>query len=368
MTDDAVSSASVLIVDDTIENLRLLSNMLAEHDYEARPVTSGEQALRAAVQSPPDLILLDISMPGMNGFEVCQQLKADERTKDVPVIFLTAYSDMKHKIQAFEMGGVDYITKPFQIEEVLARVRTHIALRQAQMELKHSYDRLRTLENLRDDLVHMIVHDMGSPLTALRLRLDILKRSSHGLDAESLEDLDESHESVLALSRMTHDLIDVSRLEQGQMPLTLALHDLSELAREVATLMAPLDREKSIEVESSVTVDANCDRAIVRRIIENLVSNSIKHTPSGSSVEISLGRADGFVRVTVRDAGKGIPDEAREMIFEKFGTVEARHERRYHSAGLGLAFCKLAVEAHGGRIGVDSNDGSSNQFWFELPD
>ncbi len=167
--------ASVLVVDDTVENLRVLSDLLGEQGYEVRAVTSGRQALQAVEHDPPDLILLDITMPDMDGFEVCRRLRATEWSKDVPVIFLTALTATADKLRAFDAGGVDYVTKPFQFEEVLARVRTHVALRRAQTALADSYKGLRALEQLRDDLVHMIVHDMRSPLTALQIDLNLLK-------------------------------------------------------------------------------------------------------------------------------------------------------------------------------------------------
>ena len=170
--------ASVLVVDDGIDNLRLLSDLLGEQGYEVRAVTTGRQALQAVEHDPPDLILLDITMPEMNGYEVCQRLKAKDRSKDVPVIFLTALTETADKVRAFDAGGVDYVTKPFQFEEVLARVKTHVALRRAQADLADSYTRLRALEQLRDDLVRMVVHDMGSPLQALLINLLLLKERS----------------------------------------------------------------------------------------------------------------------------------------------------------------------------------------------
>ena len=185
MNQDACTVASVLVVDDTIENLRLLSDLLGEQGYEVRAVTSGRQALQAVEHDPPDLILLDITMPEMDGYEVCRRLKATERSKDVPVIFLTALTDTADKVRAFDAGGVDYVTKPFQFEEVLARVKTHVALRRAQAALADSYTRLRALEQLRDDLVHMIVHDMRSPLTALLHRPPLAEAPAAALSEDS---------------------------------------------------------------------------------------------------------------------------------------------------------------------------------------
>jgi two-component system, sensor histidine kinase and response regulator len=367
MNQEAVPPASVLVVDDTIENLRLLSSMLEEHGYEVRPVTNGRQALQAVERDPPDLILLDITMPEMDGYEVCRRLRATERSKDVPVIFLTALTDTADKLRAFDMGGVDYITKPFQFEEVLARVKTHVALRRAQVALAESYKRLRALEQLRDDLVHMIVHDMRSPLQTLLISLELLQGVAAALGEDSQEDLETAIGSTESLSRMVKDLLDVSRLEGGQMPIEREVWDLARITSDVRAAFGTMDRDRRIDVESAVAVEVICDGALVRRIIENLVSNVIKHTPAGTGMRISIASGDGRVRVAVHDEGGGVPLEARGKIFEKFGTVENRRERAYHSVGLGLAFCKLAIEAHGGTIGVDPGVPVGSTFWFELP-
>ena len=367
MTEAAVSVASVLIVDDTIDNLRLLSELLGQQGYEVRAVTSGRQALLAVEHDPPDLILLDITMPEMDGFEVCRRLRESERSRDVPVVFLTAVTDTADKVRAFETGGVDYVTKPFQFEEVLARVRTHVALRRTQAELTDSYRRLRALEQLRDDLVHMVVHDMRSPLTALRISLTLLKRHHAPGGDESVRDLDAAIESVGVLNRMANELLDVSRLEEGRMPIDRRPWNLTDIAQDVRAAIGVMDLDRAIEINSAHTVQLICDGGLVKRVLENLVGNAIRHTPPGSPMWISIANRHGHVRVAVEDEGPGVPPEARTRIFEKFGTVEARHEKTYHSTGLGLAFCKLAVEAHGGTIGVEPRLPVGSCFWFELP-
>jgi signal transduction histidine kinase len=306
-------------------------------------------------------------MPEMDGYEVCRRLRAKDRSKEVPVIFLTALTDTADKVRAFDMGGVDYVTKPFQFEEVLARVKTHVALRRAQVALTDSYKRLRALEQLRDDLVHMIVHDMRSPLQVLLTRLELLEGAAAALGEDSREDLQAAVGSTEELSRMVNDLLDVSRLEEGKMPVERGVWDLTRMASEVCALLGTMGRERQIDVESPGAIDVSCDGALVRRIMQNLVTNVIKHTPAGTPMRISIARGDGRVRVAVHDDGGGVPAEAREKIFEKFGTVESRHERAYHSVGLGLAFCKLAIEAHGGNIGVDPGVPVGSTFWFELP-
>ncbi|HEY1304202.1 MAG TPA: response regulator [Vicinamibacterales bacterium] len=367
MSQAAAPGTSVLVVDDTVENLRLLSALLGEHGYDVRAVTSGRQALQAVEHDPPDVILLDITMPEMDGFEVCRRLKATERATHIPVIFLTALTDAAAKVRAFDFGGVDYVTKPFQFEEVLARVRTHVALTRAQKALADSYTRLRALEQLRDDLVHMIVHDLRSPLTALHINLNLLKGPVASLGEDSRRDLDASVELVQVLTRMANELLDVSRLEEGRMPIERAACDLTQIAHEVRSALRPIDVDRPIEIESAGSVCVQCDRTLVRRVLENLVSNGITHTPAGSRMRISISRRDGRVRVAVHDQGRGVPLEARARIFEKFGTLENRHERSYQSVGLGLAFCKLAIEAQSGTIGVDAGVPVGSTFWFELP-
>jgi len=313
---------------------------------------------------PPDLILLDITMPEMNGYEICRRLKATDRSKDVPVIFLTSLTATADKVRAFDAGGVDYITKPFQFDEVLARVKTHVALRRAQAALADSYSRLRALEQLRDDLVRMVVHDMGSPLQALSINLLLLQ----GAVSEDHRDILQSAAKLAAeLTQMTSDLFDVSRLEESRMPVKRAVWDLTQIARDVRAVLGAIDATRLIDVESAGAVEVSCDGTLVRRVIENFVTNALRHTPAGGPLRISIASGEGGVRVAVHDQGPGVPPDARERIFEKFGTVEVRQESAYHSVGLGLAFCKLAIEAHGGTIGVEPGARAGSTFWFELP-
>jgi K+-sensing histidine kinase KdpD len=359
--------SSVLVVDDTVENLRLLASILEPAGYEVRPVTNGRQALQAAEHDPPDLVLLDVNMPGMSGYEVCVAFKAHPRLREVPVIFLTALSDISDKVKAFSVGGVDFISKPFHLEEVQARVRTHLELRRAHLELRGSYQKLQQLEHLRDDLVHMIVHDMRSPLTVLAGHLKFLEEESDKLSQEGVEDLRAATLGAQTLARLANDLLDVSRMEEGKLPLQLARHDLCSLAGRVQKSLRSFERSRSVELSPCTPVQVVCDAGLISRTLENLVTNAIKHAPSGSVVWIDLGVQSDRVRIAVRDQGDGVPVEARQRIFEKFGASAARSATGYHSVGLGLAFCKLAVEAHRGRVGVDTNEPQGSIFWFELP-
>jgi two-component system sensor histidine kinase/response regulator len=360
--------ANVLVVDDTIENLQLLSSMLSEHGYEVRPVTNGQQALQAARSYPPGVVLLDIKMPEMDGYEVCRHLKQTEELREIPVIFVTALGSSIDKVKAFEAGGADYVTKPFQVDEVLARVKVQMALRESRRQLVESFERLRELERLRDDLVQMVIHDMRSPLAALMTLLELVQRdASCKLGKRAAEDLQYAVQTAATVNRLANDVLDVSRLEEDKLPIERKLNDVVTICREVSAPLQALDRRRRIVVDATNAVEAPCDRDIVRRVLENLVSNAIKHTPTGGQIRISVVRDEAGVRVSVHDQGAGVPPEARSRIFEKFGTAECRNDQVYHSAGLGLTFCKLAVEAHGGQIGVDSAEPTGSIFWFVLP-
>jgi two-component system, sensor histidine kinase and response regulator len=367
MTTETHPPPNILVADDTVENLRLLSSMLGQCGYEVRPVTNGRQALQAAEREPPDLILLDINMPELDGFEVCARLKAQTALRDVPVIFLTALADLADKVRAFDVGGIDYITKPFQVEEVRARVKTHLELRRASRELAQSFERLQRLEKLRDDLVHMVVHDMRSPLMVLMGHLELLQMDARTLGGQSSDDLANAVRGAKELNRMTNDLLDVSRLEEGKFPLSKKRSDLVALTEAVAGSVGILDRARSISVNASAAVAVECDAEVLGRVLQNLLSNAIKHTPAGGRIETSISARGNRVRVEVADEGAGVPPEARATLFEKFGAPRAHAEQKYHSVGLGLAFCKLAVEAHGGTIGVTPRSPHGSVFWFEVP-
>ncbi|MBI5688066.1 MAG: hybrid sensor histidine kinase/response regulator [Verrucomicrobia bacterium] len=365
---------SILVVDDTPENLQLLNGMLKGCGYKSRPVPSGELALRAAQSDPPDLVLLDINMPEMNGYEVCKRLKADPQLAPIPVIFISALNETMDKVKAFGIGGVDYVTKPFQFEEVHARVETHLKLHQLQKELerqnrqlKENYDRLRELETLRDNLVHLVVHDLRSPLAMMAGYVDLIKvKIAAKLNASETGYIDVLGKHTAKLLDMVTTLLDVSRMESGEMPLNRQACDIAAVAREVVETFGVLKGQRRLSVETpSAPLSVHADKDVLQRIIANLIGNAVKFTPDGGRITVTLSRKDSMARVAVTDTGPGIPAEFHKKVFEKFGQVDK--EARRHSTGLGLTFCKLAVEAHGGKIGVESEVGKGSTFWFALP-
>ncbi len=375
MTDSPLppSPPDIMVVDDTEANLHLLCGMLKERGYKVRPVPNGRLALQAAKSAPPDLILLDIHMPEFDGYETCAQLKRDERTAGVPVIFISALNETIDKVLAFGVGGVDYVTKPFQFEEVDARVACHLKLRRLQLEvesrnceLQKSNAELRRLQELRDNLTHMIVHDLRSPLSGVLLSIDLLRTQAAGLSSDWTRGLNLTKSTLDQVMAMINSLLDVSKFEAGELTPNRTSCDLVALVHEVIPLLTAGRESQCVSVESDSPVAlASVDRNLISRVFQNLLGNAFKFSRSTSTVNVRLHRDGAGVRVEVIDHGPGIPAQYHQRIFQKFGQVSVDHQRI--GTGLGLTFCRLAVEAHGGKIGVTSEIGQGSTFWFYLP-
>jgi len=354
----------ILIVDDTHSNLQLLVSMLRDYGYKARPVSSGAAAIRAAQSSRPDLILLDINMPQIDGYEVCKRLKADDKLKAIPVIFISGLNEPLDKVRAFQVGGVDYITKPFEVEEVAARVETHLNLRRQREELATNVERLRELERMRDALTQMIVHDMRSPLLALQLSIDVACETAPSNPALHRV-LTTARHSTVFLVEMVSQILDLSQLEAGALEIKKTSEDLVKLARTAIDHCHYLAVDKNVDLVAPKELSIECDGGLVQRVIGNLVGNALKFTPPRGKISVVIGASRTLARVTVQDNGPGIAKENFARIFDKFVQIEGPERR--NGSGLGLAFVKMAVEAHGGKVGLESEIGAGSTFWVELP-
>jgi signal transduction histidine kinase len=345
----------------------MLADMLKRRGYRARPVPSGKLALQAAKADPPDLILLDINMPVMDGYEVCTELKQNPLLQSIPVIFISAYGEAMDKVRAFSVGGVDYITKPFHVEEVEARVAVHLQLRRQKRELEELLARQREIESMRDSMVHLIVHDLRAPLTATFNYVDLVREQEAGfISPESQQNLDLAMKACRWIIQMVNVLLDASKIESGQMKLRTAECDLNAVLHDAIDVIRSLADERNILFQP-VQARAVVDREVIGRVVQNLVSNAVKLTPPGGDIRVALSATPSRVRVEVTDHGPGIATEHHPKIFQKFGQLDSNVRQGIPSSGLGLYFCKLAVEAHGGRIGVISELGLGSTFWFELP-
>lgn len=376
----AANRARIMIVDDTPENLQLLKRMLQDCGCDVFAHPDGELALRAVDRFPPDLILLDINMPDMDGYEVCRRLKANPRTQDVPVIFLSALNQTEDKIKAFALGGEDFITKPFQFDEVKARVEAHLKLHRYRVLLEEknraldaSYKELKEMELVRDALVHMMIHDMRNLIFPIYTGLEMIQQmESEKLSSDGKLLINRATTSTYLLMEMISTVLDVSKMESDAMEIKAKSCDLCEIfKRTLEPLQAYVDKGALVLDIPEKGLEATCDANLIGRVVLNLVSNALKfNRASLGPVIVNLKANDGNVCVSVEDHGPGIPEEHQSYLFEKFKQApfdgDDRVSRRY-STGLGLTFCKMAVEAHGSQIKVESEVDKGSRFCFELP-
>jgi two-component system sensor histidine kinase/response regulator len=360
----------ILIVDDSPSTLQLLSEILQLKGYTTRAALSGRLALQSLRISTPDMVLLDVTMTDINGYEICRAIKANEATKDTPVIFISGLTKSIDVVKGFSVGGVDYVTKPFEIKEVVARVETHLALRRQQRALQESYAALRNLEEMRDNLVHMIVHDLRNPLLNANICLEqITAMKDVPLPPRVTNNVNEALVATQALMQMVNTILDVSRMEAGLIPLNLEPCDLIQLAQDAIQTTLPLLKTRHITLESEMErVNVRADRNLITRVFHNILNNAARFTSeTGGEIHIGIGMHEGMARATIQDNGQGIPAEYHLKIFEKFFQIKGALTGERHSTGLGLTFCKLTVEAHGGQIGVQSEENKGSLFWFNLP-
>lgn len=361
---------SILVVDDTPANLDLLCKMLKDRGHRVRPVPNGRLALRAVEVEPPDLVLLDINMPDMNGFEVCQSLKANPALASLPVLFISAMSETFDKVRAFSVGGADYITKPFHVEEVLARVAVHLTCRRLRTELEEQNAELRELNELRRSLTQMIIHDLKNPLSVVIANTHYLL-SDHAPSEDDRAALEDTLAAAERIQRMASDALDLARAESRPLSAYKALTRVRDVLGPVVAGFSHRARDlgAAITLEGDADAAVELDRELIRRVVENLLDNALKYgVVNGEPIIVSYELGARALSVRVRDAGPGVPAEQRELVFEHYERLDrGTHIQRRGGHGMGLSFCRLAVEAHGGRIWVEDNAPKGAAFCFELP-
>jgi two-component system sensor histidine kinase/response regulator len=351
---------TILIVDDTPANLTVLSTMLTQHGYRVRPAINGQLAIASVSREQPDLILLDIKMPEMDGYEVCARLKADEHTRDIPILFISALDDIEDKVKAFQVGGVDYITKPFHVEEVLARVRAHITL---QNQRRH----IAQLSSFKDELLRIVSHDLKNPISTILGYAELMQEE--GISGDHADYVERIKRSAKFMFTLVSDLLELSQAE-GDFPLELRQVDLRGVIGACAVNHEFAAHNKSISL-ACITADTPLivlvDELRFNQVINNLISNAIKYTPAGGQIEIRVYGSGDQAVVEVADSGLGIPADALARIFDKFYRVNTREHMAVSGTGLGLPIAKVLVEKHGGRIGVSSELGVGSVFTVTLP-
>jgi len=361
----------ILLVDDVQQNIQVVGTMLREVGYLVMPATSGAAAIQRVQKKLPDLILLDFMMPEIDGLEVCRRLKADPSTQSIPVIFLTASNEMNHLVQALQAGAVDYVTKPFNPPELLARVRTHL-------ELKHSRDiivryssELRRLNEEKNEFMGIAAHDLRNPLGAIRGFSELILEDGQMTRADLEDCACRIRDTSTRMAEMVQNLLDANRIERGEMKLKLAPTELVAVVSSVVESLRPraAAKQQMVALESeAVPIHALVDPGIVVQVLENLVSNAVKYSPPGKNTFVRLRRDAGAVRIEVRDEGPGLSSEDQKRLFGKFARLSAKPTGGEHATGLGLSIVKRMVEAMNGKVWCESELGQGATFIVTVPE
>lgn len=337
--------------------------MLRNAGYAVTPATSGAEALDGVRVQVPDLILLDLMMPGMDGLEACRRLKADPLTEQIPVIFLTASNEMEHLVKGFEAGAVDYVTKPFNAPELLARVRTHL-------ELKRARERLREMNDEKNEFMGIAAHDLRSPLNAVKGYLEMILEDP-AIERAQLEDVvGRSIESTRRMADMLQQLLDANAIERGERKFELKPCELSSVLNSVLAIYRPraAAKQQTLHFETdSAPASVLGDRGVLTQVLENLVSNAVKYSPLGKNIFVRLNNQSGIVRCEVQDEGPGLSAEDRTKLFGKFARLSAKPTGGETATGLGLSIVKRMVEAMNGKVWCESEPGQGATFVVQLP-
>jgi two-component system, sensor histidine kinase and response regulator len=388
--------ASILIVDDTIYNIQLLSLMLTRQGYKVQRATSGLEALDKVNQQLPDIILLDIRMPDINGYEVCTRLKANPATKDVPIIFISSIEEPSEKVEAFSVGGVDYISKPFQLIEVLARIETHLRLCSLQKRLQEQNEQLqlsaemlsrslkheRELSQMKTDFISIVSHEFRTPLTTIQSASELLEHYEWSKE-EQVDQLHQIQSEVKHMTALMEDVLFLSRSNTNKVKLNLTKFDFlsfcSQLLRQTQrTFASDYTLNSSIYVSSTSTSIENphlqddlpalivkMDEKLLRQILTNLLTNAAKYSPNNKIIDFQITVDQELVTFVISDYGIGIPEEDLENLFGAFH--RGRNVGILPGTGLGLSIVKNCIDIHNGSISVESKLDIGTKFTVVLP-
>jgi two-component system, sensor histidine kinase and response regulator len=370
---ERVPSATILVVDDNEANRALARETLEDEGYRVVLATNGLEGIQTFETVKPDCILLDIRMPDLDGFEVCRRIRKMPGGPETPIVFVTALRDVDTFDRAIVAGGDDFLTKPLRPIDLAHRVRTALTLRRVSIERSELYELLR---GQRDDMLRallqkeqlaaFLVHDLKNPVTGMAMAADIIAAEpSTPPRAKAAATRIRAHADTL--QRMILNLLDLGKGDAGRLVPVRAPVELPSLFRDVRRAFEGRAASRSITLDLRADVAViDADEALLRRVVENLVDNAIRHAPPRSAVVVSAIQSELDVVISIADAGPGVAADLRERIFDRYFRVDPSAQRDGGGRGLGLAFCKLAAEAHGGSIGVDDAEPGS-VFWVRLP-
>jgi two-component system sensor histidine kinase/response regulator len=358
-----IQSARILVVDDQPANIQIVGSVLGNLGCEIIPASDGATALKRVALRTPDLILLDLMMPGMGGNEVCLQLKENPDWKDIPVIFLSAADDKDLIVRALDSGGVDYITKPFNQSELISRVRTQLALKAAR-------DRLKQLAEDRDELLGILAHDLKNYLGGINMSAALISGQIERFKDERLTQLSDNmiRSSALAMAFVKEFLAN-SATDHG-FTLKLTAANLTDIATNAVRQYQEVARQKEIKIETAFPMDAVialADFSALDQILDNLISNALKFSPADKQIFVSVRLAGKYAECVIRDEGPGFTAEDKTKMFRRYGRLSARPTGGEPSTGLGLSIVLKLVQAMNGELLCDSNPGQGATFTIRLP-
>ncbi|MDP0498560.1 MAG: response regulator [Verrucomicrobiota bacterium JB022] len=366
---------SILVVDDTPENITVLRQLLSREGYRVRPALRGKLAIEAAQIEPPDLVVLDIMMPEMDGFAVCQALKADARTRDIPVLFLSALDGIEDKLRGFQLGGIDYIPKPFQAEEVLARVDTHLRLRRAQEQLRRQNEELQQAAVLQADVERILRHDLKSPLGNI-INFAELLLDDRGLSGDQRLSIETMREAAFRMLGMVNTSFDLLKMERGAYEYHPTAFDLLPVLQRLrAELRLSADQKYlrwECEVEGqplallagqplAVACWIQGEELLCHSLFANLLKNAVEAAPVGSVLRWQIRSVEGMLEVKLRNAGE-VPAEIRERFFDKYATAG-----KPSGTGLGTYSAQLMTRTQGGEIALNTSEEGYTTVVVRLP-
>ena len=359
-----LQGSRVLIVEDDPVNAIVLSGLLSSEGYLLAEADSGESALVKCESFKPDLIVLDVRLPGIDGFATCREIQRRLGANCPPVIFITARNSQDDVIAGFAAGGVDYLTKPVSEREAIARIRTHLSNRLLVRQLG------QTLSH-KNQLLGMVAHDLRNPLASIRGLAELLSEGEMGpLTTEQAEVATMFSEVSENLLNMVNELLDFTVIEAGQFKLAPTSTDLAKLVSKSVHLNSINAARKKTVIHfehSNQPVIAKIDAPKIRQVIDNLLSNAVKYSPLGSTVTVTIHQDKGVLTMAVRDQGPGIPEQERSKLFKEYSTLSVKSTAGEKSTGLGLAICRRIVEAHGGTIVAKNLPGGGCEFSVALP-
>jgi two-component system, sensor histidine kinase and response regulator len=369
LKEDIFKGKVILMVDDMPQNLLLLRNILKLHDIKVITATNGAEGLAFALSENPDLILLDIQMPEMDGYQVCEKLKSNSKTQEIPIIFLSGGSKKDEIIKGLQMGAVDYITKPFNTNELMARVYTQLELKYSKDLISRQNEELKALNAMKDKFFSTIAHDLKNPLSSVLGFSEILSSSVDSSDWDSIKEMaDYINKSAISAYNILENLLLWSRSQTNRIQIIFQPTLLSLIIDECFNSLSGQALNKSVTLLSKIDKEimVNVDLNLTTTVVRNLISNAIKFSYPGRSVDVNSSERNGQVVVSVNDSGVGIkPDNIKKLfrIDLSHSTPGTNNEK---GTGIGLILCKEFIDKQGGKIWVESSTDSGTTFYFTL--